>query len=264
MRQRLRGRPCNQHCQTTSFKIYRHAFSLDKRQNRAKSVHGQLEKRRPQLSRFFHQNLTCCHPQAVNAASCHNSTRSEHNFSEKTHQPHAISPDAPQERKWKLLWAATEEWGNNLDCRHNYHPWKLPFRHSCASPHFQLQCWSIARKFPRSVSISLHTPMKEPRWNIERDYTRSVPSCISHVTYVMSLVLCYCCYFSFPLVRLCFLRHTTIRSQIQQIQRVCWYLYARSVRTRCTQHHKLQFDSSINFHRTLCCTWHNLITTFVK
>ena len=43
-----------------------------------------------------------------------------------------------------------------------------------------------------------------------------------------------------------------------------WYLYARFVRTRCTQHHKLQFVSSINFHRTLCCTWHNLVTKFMK
>ena len=104
LRQRLRGRPCNQHCQTTSFKIRRHAISLDKRQNRAKSVHGQLEKRCPQLTHkvphFFTKILpVATHkllmPLLVTIPPARNVT--------KTHQPHAISPDAPQEGKWKLL-----------------------------------------------------------------------------------------------------------------------------------------------------------------
>ena len=59
------------------------------------SVHGQLEKRRSQFS--------YCHPQAANVTSGHNSASSAHNFLAKIYQPHSISPDAPQERNWKLL-----------------------------------------------------------------------------------------------------------------------------------------------------------------
>ena len=94
-----------------------------------------------------------------------------------------------------------------------------------------------------------------------RDYMLSVPLCIYHVAYVMSLLLSPpgCCpQFSIPLVRFYFLLHKNLGSNKF---RVCVLIF---VRTRCTNHHKLQFVSSINFYRKLSCTWHNLIISFVK